>query len=127
MSNVLIIDDDYEIAEMYAASLRKHGHYVIESDSAQTALDALENHPVDVVVMDIILPHHNGLSFLHELRSYTDWLALPVIITSSIPAGYVGLSRRHQKRFGIVNYLDKTDLVPSALAAEVENLLNNPV
>jgi DNA-binding response OmpR family regulator len=124
--HILLLDDDYDLTEMYAASLRQNGHQVIEADSAQSALDALESYAVEVIIMEMLLPYHNGISFLHELRSFIDWSDLPVIVASNIPAAHMGLTKSHLNKFGIINYLDKSVLTPATLLAVIEKSVAKP-
>jgi DNA-binding response OmpR family regulator len=124
--HILLVDDDYDLTEMYGASLRQNGHQVVEADSAQSALDALESYAVEVIIMEMLLPYHNGISFLHELRSFIDWSDLPVIVASNIPAANMGLTKSHLNKFGIINYLDKSVLTPAMLLAVIEKSVAKP-
>jgi two-component system, chemotaxis family, chemotaxis protein CheY len=118
--HILMIDDDYELSEIYANILRKYGHQVVEVDSAQSALDSLEIYPTDVIIMDLLLPHNNGLSFLHELRSYVDWVDIPVIIISNLSANHIGLREMHFHKFNISSYINKSLLTPKLLKSKLD-------
>ena len=68
MCAILLVEDDYDTRQVFAAVMRSWGHEVATSESAATALDALERHCVDVVVSDIGLPDRNGYELVAEAR-----------------------------------------------------------
>lgn len=57
---VLVIDDDADVAAGIEALLADDGHRVLTAGEAQAGLDLLRTHPVDLVLLDLILP--GGLS-----------------------------------------------------------------
>lgn len=63
-----------------AEAFKNAGHDVDVRRDAQTGLDAVDECQPSVVVLETQLGKHNGVEFLYELRSQTDWLDLPVII-----------------------------------------------
>lgn len=44
------------------------GHHVIEADSAEAALEMMRSVPVHVAVCDILMPRHDGIWLIDELR-----------------------------------------------------------
>jgi len=119
---VLIVEDDKDLNQMYKLALAKAGHSVSTAFSAQTALDKLESSSFEAVVLDILLPHHNGLSVLHELRSYEDWQAIPVVVLSNLNPLDIGLKPGRFAQLGIKNFLVKSRHKPGDLVAAVEAL-----
>ncbi|MBI4101016.1 response regulator transcription factor [Candidatus Microgenomates bacterium] len=105
---VLLVEDDADLGEMYKLQLGQAGWQVVIADNAQAALDALDRAAVEVIVLDILLPLSNGLSLLYELRSYSDWSKIPVIILSNVPVKEIGLAEAALERLGVMAYLDKT-------------------
>lgn len=116
---VLVVEDDHDLSEMYALALKAAGHHVVVAGTAQTALDVLENKPINVIVLDILLPKHNGLNILHELRTYDDWRILPVIILSSLSAEDIGIKQTHLRELGVTQYLLKSQTKPHQLVQAV--------
>src|SRR3990167_7586657 len=101
--DILLVEDDPDLAEMYQLQLEHGGYSVTVSTSAQGALDALDAKPVELIILDLLLPQHNGLSVLYELHSYNDWQKLPVIILSSLPAREIGASQQVLKGLGVAD------------------------
>jgi CheY-like chemotaxis protein len=58
---VLVVDDDPEVRELAAWSLRDAGHDVIEAESGDQALALFEQHPeIDLLFTDIVMPGIDG-------------------------------------------------------------------
>ena len=78
--NVLLVEPDRILGKAAEAKLRTAGYEVVRCQSAQSALDALDKNLPDVIVLELQLGIHNGIEFLYEMRSYTEWQNIPVII-----------------------------------------------
>ncbi len=85
MSYVLLIEPNAVLAATYAQALAHAGHEVLHVTGGQAAVEAADKRTPDVLIMELQLPAHNGIEFLHEFRSYSDWQAVPVIINTVVP------------------------------------------
>ena len=100
MANILIVDDDPAIRDLTARHLVKHTHEVLEAESADEAFSIIDDHTVDLVILDIVMPGRGGIETIMEMHgSHPD---LPVVIMSGkIPLGTVavdGLMQRYGAR-----------------------------
>ena len=86
MSNVLLIEPDAILAETYAAALRDAGHVVAHVRSAQAAIHAADEETPDIVFLELRLAGHDGVEFMHEFRSYTEWQHIPIVVTTYMDA-----------------------------------------
>lgn len=120
MKRVLIVDDDRWLADSFCRSLEHDGHKVIVEYNAQDAILAVDEHPVDLVILDMFLPDANGLQFLQELRSYADTIATPVIVCSTAAKQ---LPKEITDQYGIISVLDKTTLTPAILRQAVADVV----
>lgn len=77
---LLLIEPDKILSQSAANKFAHAGYKVIVCHTAQSALDALDRHPPDVIVLEPQLGIHNGIEFLYEMRSYNEWQSIPVII-----------------------------------------------
>ncbi|WP_055586813.1 response regulator [Streptacidiphilus griseoplanus] len=70
MIDVLVVDDDFRVAEVHAAYVAKVPGFrvVAKAHSAGEALAALERHPVDLVLLDHYLPDETGLELVRRMR-----------------------------------------------------------
>ncbi len=78
-ADVLIIEDEQELAELEQLYLRREGVQTTWADSAEKGLALLAEHPYDLVVLDINLPGMDGFEFLQQFRRDSQ---IPVIIVS---------------------------------------------
>jgi two-component system, response regulator RegA len=78
---ILLVDDDENLRERLARSLRDRGHEVTTAASAQDALIAFERDPPDQVVLDLKMPDRSGLELLRDLRERDP--ELPVVMLSA--------------------------------------------
>lgn len=62
--------------------LEHAGFDVLEAGDGPTALTQLEQHPVDVMVLDLMLPEMDGFQVLAEVRRRETWL--PVIMLTAL-------------------------------------------
>ena len=76
---VLIVEDDYAMAQMCAKLIRRRGHAALIADSGEAALAIVRsNAAVDAVVSDIQMPVMSGLELLARVREFA--ADLPVIL-----------------------------------------------
>lgn len=105
--NILLIEPDQELGTVVEHFLIVKGYMVARHHTAQAAVLAADNHKPDVVILELAIPAHNGIAFLHEFRSYGDWTSVPVIIYSHLPRESSGLSAREWQKYGVEHYLYK--------------------
>lgn len=115
--NVLLLEDDAWLQEMYADSLE--GVVVSLAASADEALEKLDEKTFDLIVLDMFLPGHNGIEFIHEIASYEDTADIPIIVLSAVSPDGFGLSQERMKQYNVVEYLYKPALKPSEVASRV--------
>lgn len=123
---IILVEDDAWLADLYQTVLESEsGCKVLAAASADEALELLDsNSGVDLIVLDMFLPEHNGIEFLHEVASYTDINTIPVIVLSSVYKHDFAMSEERWKHYGVVNYLYKPSTKPKDLLAEVKKQLS---
>lgn len=90
--NILIIDDDNAFCQCLIAYLENAGYQVSATASAECALEAVQQNPPDIVLLDIVLP---GMSGLNALPYFKKQMGLPVILLTGMVEDYtqvVGLN-----------------------------------
>ena len=78
MHCVLVADDSRPFAEMLRASLEDAGFEVVTAYSGLAAVAALENHDVDVAVLDVLMPGISGDAVAQRLRQVDPALPVPL-------------------------------------------------
>ncbi|MBB5193328.1 two-component system OmpR family response regulator [Silvimonas terrae] len=69
IDHILIVDDDREIRELVSTYLTKNGLRVSVAQGGRPMRAMLEVTPVDLIVLDIMMPGEDGLSLCRELRA----------------------------------------------------------
>ena len=68
MEKVLLVDDDIELTTLLKEYLVEEGFEVSTADDGRTALAMAASNSVDIVVLDIMMPHMNGIELLQRIR-----------------------------------------------------------
>jgi len=79
--NILIIDDEPVLQDVLATVLRREGYQVVQAGTAAEGLRLAEEHEVDMVLLDLMLPDRPGLEVLTELKR-RDPETVVVVITA---------------------------------------------
>src|SRR5437879_10906738 len=115
--NVLFIEDDPAVAEMYKLKLELDGYRVTVAKSGEEGLDHAKSQVPDIVFLDIRLPKMDGFAVLEELRADPDTTDIPVVILSNYSEQELverGLN------LGALEYLIKSETTPAKLSKGVE-------
>ena len=79
---VLVVEDSRLIHKMYEVMLRPC--MLIAAHDGREGLARLNEHPdVDVIILDINMPHMTGLEFLSQVKKSPDFAEIPVVIVST--------------------------------------------
>lgn len=69
MSTTLLVEDNPHIMKINAQLLTLRGYQVLQAETAAQAREQLRWHPVDLIVLDILLPDGSGLELCRELKA----------------------------------------------------------
>lgn len=107
--NILLVEPNRILAQAYVASLHKNlqKSKVVWSVSADAAVSCLSNNNFDLVVLELHLVGHNGVEFLQELRSYSDWQSIPVILHTNTHPSQLPDPQSLTDQYGVVALLYK--------------------
>ena len=79
-TNILIVDDEQEIADLVEIYLVSDGYSVFKANDAQEGLDILEREDIHLVLLDIMMPGMNGLEMCKKIRETNN---IPIIMLSA--------------------------------------------
>lgn len=68
MTTILIADDDPTLRAIGAQLLEGEGYRILEAEDGNEALRLIEAEPVDLIVLDMLMPNKDGLETIIELR-----------------------------------------------------------
>ncbi|MTV25593.1 response regulator [Nitriliruptoraceae bacterium ZYF776] len=83
MSRVLIVDDDEDIRAYLEVTLSLGGYDVIEAPDGHAGIEAARRGSPDLIVLDVMMPHLDGLEVLRRLREDARTAHLPVILLTA--------------------------------------------
>jgi two-component system KDP operon response regulator KdpE len=80
MGNILIVEDDPNIRKLVRVNLVKRGYTVSEAEDSHKALSLFQEVPVDLVLLDLVIPGLSGVDVCAWIRARSD---VPIIILSA--------------------------------------------
>ncbi len=113
---ILAVDDELQILRALKATLRSHGYEVVTAATMEEGLDAAALTPVDVAIVDLLLPDGDGIELARRLR---EWSSMPIIVLSAVGDEE---EKVRALRAGADDYVTKP-FGPSELVARIEAVL----
>lgn len=80
MANILVCDDDKDIVEAIDIYLEQEGYHIIKAYDGEQALQLLRSNPVDLLIIDVMMPKLDGIRATLKIRKENP---LPIIILSA--------------------------------------------
>jgi DNA-binding response OmpR family regulator len=81
-ARVLIVDDAQDTREVYALFLRDEGFQVAVAEDGVTGLTFAQQHPLDIIILDLMMPRMDGFEVTRRLRADDRTRNIPIIIFS---------------------------------------------
>jgi len=120
-ATILVAEDDDDLRGVLTASLIRNGHRVIPVRDGAEALAAIEREPVDVIVLDLVMPNIDGFEVLARLKEVSKDATIPIVVLSGTDRSTTELQAL---RLGANVYLTKP-IEAAALTEEVTRLLTS--
>ncbi|GGY81970.1 hypothetical protein GCM10011613_28340 [Cellvibrio zantedeschiae] len=120
---LLVVEDDPEVAELFATILRGKNYRVDIAYSGQAALERLALYAYQAMTMDIELPDMSGLDLIRQLRSDAVTKDIPIIVISA-NLDAERMSNRRTSMFSGVQWLQKPQSA-LAIASAVKSALSH--
>lgn len=83
MAHIYIVEDDVNIREIEAFSLKNSGYTVEEFGSAKEFWSRIYEKVPDLIVLDVMLPDEDGLSIVKKLRQLAESRYVPIIMVTA--------------------------------------------
>lgn len=82
---VLIVDDEFGLAEVVAEMLADHGYDAATAINGQMGLERIRERRPDLVLLDNFMPIMSGMEMLRRMKSDADFASIPVVMMTSLP------------------------------------------
>jgi DNA-binding response OmpR family regulator len=114
LQNVLVVEDDVMIRELYRTTLVRDGFHVEIAGDSHEAFEKLKTFKPDIVLLDIMLPGQSGIDILKELRANPEYHCQDKKILMLTNLAQKNLAESAFK-IGADGYIVKADILPSDL------------
>jgi len=116
---VLVVDDEFGVAEMLDAILTDEGYRVITATNGRQALARIAEQRPDLMLLDYMMPILDGVAVLRALSADPTASGLPVVVMSALPEEAIAIEIKHYAAFLRKPFRIKTVLavIQSALPA----------
>ncbi len=84
MATVLVVDDEFGIAELFEAVLTDAGHRVLTAINGRHGLEVLAQETADLIFLDYMMPVMSGDAMLAEVRADPALQSTPVVMMSAM-------------------------------------------
>ena len=82
-ANILIADDEPNQLELMSFNLSNAGYSIIKATNGKEAIELIENHFPDLIILDWMMPKMSGIDVCRTLRSRSETKQIPIIILSA--------------------------------------------
>jgi DNA-binding response OmpR family regulator len=90
-SRVLIVEDDHALRRLYRTALNYAGYEVQEAPDGFDALNIIDTHPPDLVVLDLNLPMVSGFVVQQDIAARAHTRHIPIIVVTGTSEDIEGL------------------------------------
>lgn len=120
--SVLVVEDTELLRRIYTDKLAQEGYKVFQAADGLECLNMVRTQPLDIVLLDLVMPRMSGLEALETLKRDPRTKNLPVIILSNL-----GQDSDIQRGLdlGAVDYLIKNSAKPADVSAKIRATLDS--
>ncbi len=115
----LVVDDNEDIRDVFCRLVERAGHLVSTAEDGQAAVEVLQDHSFDVMLLDLTMPRMGGVEVVRWLRAHPDVApAMRIVVISA----WAGEHRAVLQELGVETVMQKplriqqlTDLIAETL------------
>src|SRR5215203_3794334 len=89
MATILVVDDEFGVAEVLASALTDAGHNVLTALNGRHGLERLKESQPELVLLDFMMPVLDGPAMVRAMRTDPEARAVPIIMMSSLPESVI--------------------------------------
>ncbi|MFH1142288.1 MAG: response regulator [Candidatus Uhrbacteria bacterium] len=119
--HILIVEDEIFVSELYQEQLEKAGFNTTVAGNGKEALNCLNEHVPDLILLDLVMPGMNGFELLEMLQKDDDWKKIKVVVLSNLSQD---TDKIKCKEFGVCHFMIKTKVSVEDVITEVKRRCN---
>lgn len=85
MINILVVEDDKHTRKLLETILKREGYSVLKAEDGIKAMEVLDNHHVNLIILDIMMPNMDGYEFAQELRDADCMIPILMATAKQLP------------------------------------------
>jgi adenylate cyclase len=83
VKKILVIDDDLEIVELAKNRLEANHYEVLTATDGIQGLELAKAHEPDLIILDVVMPHMDGYTFVQEIKLIDSLRKIPIMIITA--------------------------------------------
>lgn len=121
MSTILIVEDIPDNAELAQRILLSAGYQVLRAADAETGFQLAQNHPPDLILLDLGLPDYDGQTLAGWLRAEPLTALVPIVAFTAWPSE---TARPMALSYGCNGFISKPIVRVNEFLAQIASFLN---
>lgn len=117
---ILIVEDDTFMGSLLERKFQQKNFQIFRASNVDEARKIIESGQISLILLDVILPGTDGITFLTELKANPQFKDIPVIITSNL-----GTQEEVERGIaeGAIDYIVKAHSTPGEIVEKVETIV----
>jgi CheY-like chemotaxis protein len=125
MKTILVVDDEYALAESLVETLRHQGYLAVSAANGLDALERVRQEKPDLILTDYMMPIADGKDLVRSVRALPESRAIPIVMMSAASKN-VALADEGGRKMEVSGFLAKPFMVEEVLEL-VEQLIGKGV
>jgi CheY-like chemotaxis protein len=122
MARILVVEDEIDTRMVLGKFLTIAGHNVLQAANGWEALLVLDTTSVDLILLDVMMPGMDGVTFLQILRQAKKHKEMPVVLITALDVSDIA---QRTRAFGVQGILPKTQRLLDDLIKTVQRILSS--
>jgi len=118
--NILLIEDDTFIKQMYANKIEEMQIKVFSSINQDELQSTLEDNSINLILLDLVLPNTSGFDILKWLKAEPKFRDIPVIVLSNL-SSQSDINKAFE--YGAIDYIVKSNYTPAEVMRTIQKYL----